>query len=46
MYGLEGMYGLEPDLLTFGKVTVGGGLPAAAYGGPAARLGRVVARLG
>ena len=32
--------GLEPDLLTFGKV-LGGGLPAAAYGGPADLLGLV-----
>jgi glutamate-1-semialdehyde 2,1-aminomutase len=34
------MYGLEPDLLTFGKV-IGGGLPAAAYGGPAALMSQV-----
>jgi glutamate-1-semialdehyde 2,1-aminomutase len=32
--GAVGLYGLEPDLLTFGKV-IGGGLPAAAYGGRA-----------
>jgi len=32
--GAVGLYGIEPDLLTFGKV-IGGGLPAAAYGGRA-----------
>jgi glutamate-1-semialdehyde 2,1-aminomutase len=32
--GATGLWSLEPDLLTFGKV-LGGGLPAAAYGGPA-----------
>ena len=31
--GAQGLYGVEPDLTCFGKV-VGGGLPAAAYGGP------------
>jgi glutamate-1-semialdehyde 2,1-aminomutase len=30
--GAVGLYSLEPDLMTFGKV-IGGGLPAAAYGG-------------
>ncbi len=35
--GATGLWGLEPDLLTFGKV-LGGGLPAAAYGGPAELL--------
>ncbi len=38
--GATGMYGLDPDLLTFGKV-LGGGLPAAAYGGPASLMGQV-----
>src|SRR6266542_3566671 len=32
--GAVGLYSLEPDLVTFGKV-IGGGLPAAAYGGRA-----------
>ncbi|HEX2372809.1 MAG TPA: glutamate-1-semialdehyde 2,1-aminomutase [Actinomycetota bacterium] len=32
--GATGLWSLEPDLLTFGKV-LGGGVPAAAYGGPA-----------
>src|SRR6266542_2796354 len=32
--GAVGRYDLDPDLLTFGKV-IGGGLPAAAYGGRA-----------
>jgi glutamate-1-semialdehyde 2,1-aminomutase len=32
--GATGLYRLDPDLLTFGKV-IGGGLPAAAYAGPA-----------
>jgi len=35
--GATGLYGLEPDLLTFGKV-IGGGLPAAGYAGPAGLL--------
>ena len=35
--GATAMWSLEPDLLTFGKV-LGGGLPAAAYGGPAELL--------
>jgi glutamate-1-semialdehyde 2,1-aminomutase len=38
--GAVGLYGLEPDLVTFGKV-MGGGLPAAAYGGPAALMSLV-----
>jgi glutamate-1-semialdehyde 2,1-aminomutase len=39
--GATGLWSLEPDLLTFGKV-LGGGLPAAAYGGRA-ELMRLVA---
>jgi glutamate-1-semialdehyde 2,1-aminomutase len=39
--GAIGLYSLEPDLVTFGKV-IGGGLPAAAYGGKA-ELMRLVA---
>jgi glutamate-1-semialdehyde 2,1-aminomutase len=35
--GATALWSLEPDLLTFGKV-LGGGLPAAAYGGPAELL--------
>ena len=31
--GAQGLYGVQPDLTCLGKV-VGGGLPAAAYGGP------------
>ncbi|HEX2158585.1 MAG TPA: glutamate-1-semialdehyde 2,1-aminomutase [Actinomycetes bacterium] len=38
--GATGLWSLEPDLLTFGKV-LGGGLPAAAYGGPAGLMGLV-----
>jgi glutamate-1-semialdehyde 2,1-aminomutase len=38
--GATGLWAMEPDLLTFGKV-LGGGLPAAAYGGPAGLLGMV-----
>jgi len=38
--GATGLWALEPDLLTFGKV-LGGGLPAAAYGGPAELLALV-----
>jgi glutamate-1-semialdehyde 2,1-aminomutase len=39
--GATARWGLEPDLITFGKV-LGGGLPAAAYGG-SAELMRLVA---
>jgi glutamate-1-semialdehyde 2,1-aminomutase len=38
--GATGLYGLNPDLITFGKV-IGGGLPAAAYGGPAQLMSQV-----
>ncbi len=38
--GAIGLYGLHPDLVTFGKV-IGGGLPAAAYAGPAELMGLV-----
>ncbi|MCP3980184.1 MAG: glutamate-1-semialdehyde 2,1-aminomutase [bacterium] len=38
--GAQARYGVEPDLSCFGKV-VGGGLPAAAYGGRADLLDRV-----
>ncbi|MGH0029158.1 MAG: glutamate-1-semialdehyde 2,1-aminomutase [Myxococcota bacterium] len=38
--GAQGLYGVEPDLTCLGKV-VGGGLPAAAYGGPAALMDRM-----
>lgn len=31
-HGAQGLYGIEPDLTTFGKI-VGGGFPAAAFGG-------------
>jgi glutamate-1-semialdehyde 2,1-aminomutase len=42
--GAQGLYDVQPDLSTFGKV-IGGGLPAAAYGGRAALM-RHVAPLG
>jgi len=38
--GAQGLYGIEPDLTCLGKV-IGGGLPAAAYGGPAALMDRL-----
>jgi glutamate-1-semialdehyde 2,1-aminomutase len=38
--GAVGLYSLEPDLVTFGKV-IGGGMPAAAYGGRAELMGLV-----
>jgi glutamate-1-semialdehyde 2,1-aminomutase len=38
--GAQALYDVEPDLTCLGKV-VGGGLPAAAYGGKAALLDRV-----
>jgi len=38
--GAQQLYGVEPDLTVLGKV-LGGGLPAAAFGGPAATMERV-----
>jgi glutamate-1-semialdehyde 2,1-aminomutase len=38
--GAQQLYGLQPDLTCLGKI-VGGGLPAAAYGGPAAIMDHV-----
>ncbi|HVN38728.1 MAG TPA: glutamate-1-semialdehyde 2,1-aminomutase [Myxococcota bacterium] len=38
--GAQGFYGVEPDLTVLGKV-IGGGLPAAAYGGPAELMERL-----
>ena len=38
--GAQGLYGVEPDLTCLGKV-IGGGLPAAAYGGPADLMDRL-----
>ena len=38
--GAQGLFGVRPDLSCFGKV-VGGGLPAAAYGGPAELMDQV-----
>jgi glutamate-1-semialdehyde 2,1-aminomutase len=38
--GAQELYGVEPDLTVFGKV-VGGGLPAAGFGGPAAAMERI-----
>jgi glutamate-1-semialdehyde 2,1-aminomutase len=38
--GAQQLYGVEPDLTVFGKV-VGGGLPAAGFGGPAAAMERL-----
>jgi glutamate-1-semialdehyde 2,1-aminomutase len=38
--GAQSLYGVTPDLTALGKV-IGGGLPAAAYGGPAAIMDRV-----
>ncbi len=41
--GAVELYGLEPDLVTFGKI-IGGGLPAAAFGGRRATDGAARAR--
>jgi glutamate-1-semialdehyde 2,1-aminomutase len=38
--GAQQLYGIEPDLTVFGKV-IGGGLPAAGFGGPAETMERV-----
>jgi len=38
--GAQGLYGVSPDLTVLGKV-IGGGLPAAAYGGRAAIMDRL-----
>jgi glutamate-1-semialdehyde 2,1-aminomutase len=38
--GAQELYGVEPDLTVMGKV-IGGGLPAAAYGGPRAAMERI-----
>ena len=38
--GATALYGLEPDLVTFGKV-IGGGFPLAAFGGPAGTMGHL-----
>ncbi len=38
--GAQELYGVDPDLTVLGKV-IGGGLPAAAFGGPAATMERV-----
>jgi len=41
--GAQGVYGVEPDLTTLGKI-VGGGYPLAAFGGRAALMDRFDAR--
>ena len=38
--GAQELYGVEPDLTVMGKV-IGGGLPAAAFGGPRAAMERI-----
>jgi glutamate-1-semialdehyde 2,1-aminomutase len=38
--GAQELYGVEPDLTVLGKV-LGGGLPAAAFGGPAGTMERI-----
>jgi glutamate-1-semialdehyde 2,1-aminomutase len=38
--GAQQLYGVEPDLTVFGKV-IGGGLPAAGFGGPARTMERI-----
>ena len=38
--GAAGLYGIQPDLLAFGKI-IGGGLPVGAYGGSAKTMAHV-----
>ncbi len=38
--GATGLYGIDPDLICFGKI-IGGGLPVGAYGGKARLMDRV-----
>jgi glutamate-1-semialdehyde 2,1-aminomutase len=38
--GAQGLYGIQPDLTVLGKI-IGGGLPAAAYGGRAAIMDKL-----
>jgi glutamate-1-semialdehyde 2,1-aminomutase len=38
--GAQGLYGVRPDLTILGKI-VGGGMPLAAFGGPAELMGRL-----
>ncbi len=38
--GAAGYYGIQPDILTYGKI-IGGGLPVGAYGGSAALMGHI-----
>jgi glutamate-1-semialdehyde 2,1-aminomutase len=38
--GAAGLYGIAPDLITFGKI-IGGGMPVGAYGGSAKLMSRV-----
>jgi glutamate-1-semialdehyde 2,1-aminomutase len=38
--GAQELYGIEPDLTVLGKI-IGGGLPAAAFAGPAASMERI-----
>jgi glutamate-1-semialdehyde 2,1-aminomutase len=38
--GAQELYGIEPDLTVMGKI-IGGGLPAAAYGGPREAMERI-----
>jgi glutamate-1-semialdehyde 2,1-aminomutase len=38
--GAAGLYGIQPDILTFGKI-IGGGMPVGAYGASAELMGHV-----
>ncbi len=40
LQGAQGLYGIQPDLSTFGKI-IGGGLPVGAYGGRADLMSQV-----
>jgi glutamate-1-semialdehyde 2,1-aminomutase len=41
--GAAGLYGIQPDIITYGKI-IGGGLPVGAYGASASYHAQYIAR--